>query len=249
MSLSDLVKRAFERAGLVVRRAPANRFEAMETSLQQLRAGGYRPRVVIDCGANCGQWFGLASSVFPEAEFHVIEPQEECWATLEAAAARRGRTSVHKVAATAPGSPQVRMARGGGEASTGAFVMSDAHTFASDLTAAATTLDRLFAARVQADDRALLKLDIEGHEMEALRGATSLLDRVEVILCEVRFYDVYHAGAPAFGAVMSFLGERGFSLFDFASLSGRKKPDHRLWLGDAIFIRNGSPLGDDVTLE
>jgi FkbM family methyltransferase len=249
MSAKDLGKKLLERAGLVVRRAPGNRFEAMEASLQQLRVGGFRPRVVIDCGANQGQWFGLASSVFPESAFHLVEPQQECWAALDEAAARRGRTNVHRVAATAPGTQSVRMARSGGEVSTGAFVMSDTDSFPSDLTAAATTLDDLLAARVHVEDRALLKLDIEGHELEALRGATSLLARVEVILCEVRFYDVYHAGAPAFGAVMAFLGERGFSLFDFASLSGRKKPDHRLWLGDAIFIRNGSPLGEDVSLE
>ena len=96
MSVKALGKKLLERAGFVVHRVPANRFEAMETTLRQLRQGGYRPRVVIDCGANRGQWFGIASSVFPESEFHLIEPQQECWASLEAAAARRGRTHVHK---------------------------------------------------------------------------------------------------------------------------------------------------------
>ena len=248
MGAKALGKKLLERAGFVIHRVPANRFEAMETTLRQLRTGGYRPRVVIDGGSNRGQWFGIASSVFPESEFHLIEPQRECWPTLDAAAARRGRTHVHKTVVTAPGVSSVRMHRGGDGISTGAFVTDDDERFPADLTAAAATLDGLFAARVQADDRAMLKLDIEGHEIEALKGGATLLERVEVILCEARFFDVYGSGDPTIGTLIAFLEARGFLLYDFASLSGRKL-DARLWLGDPIFIRRGSPLGEDLRLE
>jgi hypothetical protein len=72
-------------------------------------------------------------------------------------------------------------------ASSGAFVIAESEPFSVDVHAAATTLDALLAERVAPGDRALLKLDIEGHELEALRGAASLLDRVEVVVSEVRF--------------------------------------------------------------
>jgi FkbM family methyltransferase len=74
---------------------------------------------------------------------------------------------------------------GGDEISTGAFVVGSAEPYSADVNAPATTLDGLFAVLVQSGDRALLKLDIEGHEIEALRGATSVLDRVEVVVSEV----------------------------------------------------------------
>ena len=48
-----------------------------------------------------------------------------------------------------------------------------------------------------------------------------------------------------FDDVMAFLQARGFALFDVASLGGRPR-DQRLRVGDAIFIRRGSPLGQDV---
>jgi len=41
----------------------------MEDALRLLHRSGFRPRVVIDCGANCGQWFEVASNVFADAEF------------------------------------------------------------------------------------------------------------------------------------------------------------------------------------
>jgi FkbM family methyltransferase len=245
MSVKDVARQIAKRAGFVVHRWPGNRFQAMDDALRLLYRGGYRPGVVIDCGANCAQWFGVASPIFPDSEFHVIEAQDHCWPALDRAAAARGRTHVHRTAVTAPGVRAVRMHRAGDPGNLGAFVIAESEPFPVDLLAAATTLDELLAGRVEPGDRALLKLDIEGHELEALRGAATLLDRVEVVVSEVRFFDVYASGRPVFGDVMAHLDARGFALFDFASLTGRRR-DQRLFLGDAMFIRRGSPLGEDV---
>ena len=246
--MKEFVRRLVERAGYVVHRAPAHRFDAMTSVLRQLRQSGFRPGIIIDCGANRGQWSGIARSVFADSEFHLIEAQRECWPVLESVAARRGRTQLHRTAVTAPGTTRVQMHRGGSEISTGAFVVASGEPHGADLDAPATTLDALFAARVQPGERTLLKLDIEGHEIEALRGATALLDRVEVIISEVRFFDINGSGRPVFADVMALLAERGFALFDFASLSSRLR-DQRLWLGDAVFIRRDSPLAADISRE
>jgi hypothetical protein len=66
-----------------------------------------------------------------------------------------------------------------------------------------------------------------------------------VVACEVRFFDVNGSGRPVFSDVMAYLGARGFVLFDFASLGGRRR-DQRLRIGDAIFVRQGSALGRDI---
>jgi FkbM family methyltransferase len=239
--MRDWIRTLIERSGYVIHRAPAHRFDAMDAALRGLQANGYHPRVVIDGGANRGQWFGLASSIFRDSEFHEIEPQSECWPALEAAATARGRTSVHRTVITAPGITSARMHRGGNQVSTGAFVIQAQDEFSTDLQTPACTLDELMLPRVQAGDRALLKLDLEGHEIEALRGAAGLLERLEAIVCEVGFFDVNDVGRPRFGDVMTFLEARDFMLFDFASLHARMS-DGRLWLADAVFIRRGTPL-------
>src|SRR4051794_15283339 len=203
--MKQLARRLVERAGYVVHRAPAHRFDAMAEVLRQLHRSMYRPRTVIDCGANRGQWFQLASSVFVEAEFHLIEAQQECWPALDNAATRRERTVVHRTAVSGPGVTNVRMHRGGDQVSTGAFVMTSAEPYTADVISQATTLDAIFDGRVDRADRALLKLDIEGHEYEALSGAHRLLERVEVVLSEVRFFDVNGSGRPEFSDLLVFL--------------------------------------------
>ncbi len=102
------------------------------------------------------------------------------------------------------------------------------------------SFDDLFGD-VSRDDRALLKLDIEGHELAALSGAQRLLTSVEVIVTEVQFFEIGDNGLPCAGDVVSYLKDRGFSLYDVATLSGRER-DTRLALGDLVFARKDSAL-------
>jgi len=248
MTWRETVHLVAARAGLVVHRWPANRFDAMSDACTLLRQAGYRPATIIDGGANAGQFTRLVTTVFPDATIHMIEPQACYWPALERLARERGKSHLHRVAVTEAGVARVRMHRGGSEGSTGAFVVADGEPFAADLEPDAVTLDQLFGSSVERNQRALLKLDIEGHELAALQGAVRLLGAVEVVLSEVRFFDINHIGRPSFGDVAAFLTANGFQLYDFAMLGSRPR-DKRLRLGDAIFVRRDSPLVADVGWE
>jgi FkbM family methyltransferase len=248
MTWRDTVHRVAARAGLVVHRWPANRFDAMGDALTLLWRAGYRPATVIDCGANCGQFAGLVTTIFPDVTLHLIEPQAYCWPVLERLVRERGKAHLHRVAVTEPGVARVRMHRGGSEGGTGAFVVAAGELFGADLEPDAASLDQLFGSIIESNDRTLLKLDIEGHELPALHGAVGLLEAVEVVLSEVRFFDINGAGRPSFDDIAAFLTARGFQLYDFATLGPRPR-DKRLRLGDAIFVRRDSPLAADVGWE
>lgn len=240
-------KQVAARAGLQIRRAgAANRFDGMLDTLRQLRRRGYAPGVVIDGGANVGQWATLASSVFPEARFHLIEPQEECQERL-ASAFSAPRFTLHRVAVTEPGVSRLSMVAGGTGSTGAAVVLGDGLDLPTRAVPAAT-LDDLFAADVRATDRALLKLDLESHELEAFRGAAALLNEVEVILCEVSFFDTENQGHPVFADIFAHLRGAAFVLYDFATLSPRPR-DQRLRIGDAVFVHERSALLRDVAWE
>lgn len=236
------VRRMFEAAGLTLHRWPANRFDGMRDALTLLRRSGYAPKVVIDCGANVGQWSRLALSIFPDAAFHLIEPQPVCGAPLRGLALDQGRVRVHAVAVTEPGISRVRMIGGGDTGGgTGAWVGLPGEEAIGEVVVPATTLDELLSADVAPGDRSLLKLDLEGYELTALRGAARLLEVVEVVLTEFQFFETNWNGRPTFGGLLRALDERGFELYDFACLSPRTR-DQRLRMGDAIFVRRGSAL-------
>lgn len=242
----ELARCSLELVGYrVTRLRPANRFQAMDEALLLLRGFGFDPRVVIDAGANVGTWTRMCRTIFPDAAYHLIEPQPGCVDELLGAMRTVSRVEVHGVAVTEPGIKSVRMC---GAGSTGAWVANPGEHTVTEVVCPATTLDELLADRVSTEDRVLLKLDLEAHEVTALTGACRLLKAVEVVLTEVQFYPSNDNGRPTFSDVLAFLRERGFEIYDIACLSQRPR-DMRLRLGDVIFVRNDSQLLADRSWE
>ncbi|MBS0222173.1 MAG: FkbM family methyltransferase [Proteobacteria bacterium] len=219
-----------------ITRSNPNRFQAIGHCLEQLRRFGLRPRLIIDGGAHLGTFALEAHRLFPEARIHMIEPQPACHAALERLAAERA-FALHPVALSAvPGTVSMLC---GEMPETGAHIAWDAERSTAGTDVEATTLDRLFAAGADAGDRILLKLDLQGHELLALQGASVMLPAVEVVLVEVSFFR--QAGEPTIPQIVDFFDAKGFELFDVAALAGRTRDD-RLRQGDFIFVRRGSPL-------
>ena len=95
------------------------------------------------------------------------------------------------------------------------------------------TLDD-FCACEGIDHVDVLKMDIQGGELMALRGATGLLDQqaVDIVYAEVLFAELYDEGA-SFDQVWRYLEQFGYTLYGLYDLT----PGHNdfLGFGDAIF--------------
>src|SRR5262249_23401008 len=83
----------------------------------------------------------------------------------------------------------------------------------------------------------LFKLDTQGSELDVLRGAERTLASVSVVQTEVEFNPMYE-GQPLFGDVDRFLRERGFVLWNLATLS------HHRVLGARAGLRPASQTFD-----
>ena len=203
----------------------------------------------MDVGANHGQFYRLIQRVFPDARCHLIEPQPACASTLRCLTETNERAEYHALALTEPGIPSVRLLGAGPSGgSTGAYVARPGECDPYEIVVQATTLDDLLSRRIEHDQRAFLKLDVESHELSVLLGSIATLGRIEVVLVEVSFFDVENRGIPSFFELVGFLERQGFVLYDIASLAGRPR-DMRLRMGDLLFVRNDSPLVADNAWE
>jgi len=228
-----------------VTRGAANRFDAVEACLRRLALGGFAPGLIVDAGARRGGFASMARRLFPLADIHMIEPQPACAAALRRLTMRRG-FFFHQVAVGAvQGTLYMRTSgdEGVGDASGEGGAARIATQDAANMMVEATTLDQLFAGRVnssgEAGERVLLRLDLDGQELCALGGASRFLPKVEVVQMEVSF--MRHGVQPTLREIVDFLDEAGFELFDVAALFGSLSED-RLRLGDLLFVRRGTPL-------
>ncbi len=81
----------------------------------------------------------------------------------------------------------------------------------------------------------IIKLDLQGYELFALRGSQGVLSKVKMILTEVEFVSLYK-DQPLFCDVSEFLKQNNFSLFNLYSLGTHD--DGQLVAGDALFVNN-----------
>lgn len=81
----------------------------------------------------------------------------------------------------------------------------------------------------------VLKLDIQGGELDALVGCGQLLGRIKLIYVEVEFVSLYE-GQPLFSDIDTFLREHGFKLYNLYDLWTHA--DGQLTSGDAIYLNS-----------
>ena len=245
--MKQLLKSLLKGFGVRVLRTPVNRFDALDEVMQTLRVNGFRPSGILDAGANFGQWASRVVAHYPGVPIVLIEPQPACRVSLDAYRARFPHSSIEQVAVTSPGVETVWMdASGWNEGSSCTSVVGEECPPEARVRVAATTLDAILA-RTQpsfAQGPVFLKLDLEGHEVEALRGATVALSRIEVIWSETRLLGGGFDVRPDFEALLDFARDAGFALYEFVSLSGRPY-DNRLRMMDVVFVRRGGVLDSE----
>jgi hypothetical protein len=131
-----------------------------------------------------------------------------------------------------------------GTGGTGAWVVPPTTAAAGAVSLPATSLDALLGGSLRRDDRALLKLDVQSHELPILQSGREVLRAAEAVITEMQLFEVNDNGQAVLLDLMSFMKAEGFALYDVASLAARAR-DGRLRGGDVVFLREHSPLAAD----
>jgi FkbM family methyltransferase len=214
-------------------------FPSVDGALRSLKARGFRPAFAVDVGAYHGELTVQLKDLFPDTKVLMVEAQEQKRATLEAICGRFGGSVECRIALLGPTSGErVRFV----EMETGSSVYEEQSRYPRNASEKVTVaLDEVTAGR-RVD---FLKLDVQGYELEVLRGAARCLAEAEAVLTEVSLVPV-NRGAPLLADVVRFLDAAGFRVVDFCGQIRRK--DGVLWQTDLLFVRAASPLAPDPRL-
>ena len=152
----------------------------------------------------------------PQARVISFEPLPAAAAKFRAMFAGDDRVTLHEAAiGPVPGNATIHISRRDDSSSLLPITSTQVALFPGT-EEAATAIVRVAPLRefVSSEDiqpPALLKLDVQGYELEALRGCEDLLDRFAYVYAECSFVELY-AGQALADEVIAWLRERGFRL-------------------------------------
>lgn len=181
-----------------------------------------RGSTVVDIGANLGSFsLFVCSAGFECREVYAFEPVPKTFKKLqENLAQNRFRAHVQRLAFGAVESPEVAIAYNSDSPSTASVVGAGPCVGESTVTARFTTIDRFFetSGLRQVD---LLKLDVEGYELEVIRGGERTFRDgwIRAICLEVCPANLRRFGHGA-GELYDGLLARGFRFLLYDARSG-----------------------------
>jgi hypothetical protein len=187
---------------------------AHEPTMRHLAEAGYRPDCIIDVGAYKGEWSTMAASIFPDREILMIDG--DAGATVPFYEIGTG-SSVYRE-----------------------LTNLDKQVHELPLHRLDDVADSFFTHIGRRPSNVLMKVDVQGYELEVLAGAPKLLDNVGALVLELSLIP-YNEGAPLAHDVIRWLEERGFVTYDICDLH-RRETDGALFQMDFVFVPTTSTL-------
>jgi len=204
---------------------------------------GMRLATIVDVGANVGQFSLLARALHPAARIYAFEPLPDAAARyrqvfaadadvtlFQAAISPEAGTATMHVSASADSSSLLPISARQSELFPGTEEVGVTDVEAGPLSS--------FVSRADLVAPALLKIDVQGFELEVLRGARDLLAAFAHVYVEASFEALYEGQALA-DDVIALMVDAGFSEVGRHNVS--VGPDGAPIQADFLFHRNAGP--------
>jgi FkbM family methyltransferase len=244
--VSEIAKKSIRRllamAGYEIKATPRSHlFHVYDYADLRFILDGCKRPTILDVGANVGETIDKFAYIFPDARIVGVEANPALFAQLESK-----YRCTHEVSLL-----DCAVSDKEGEAE---FFLNDNHGMSSLLPwrsdsdnacrakgtvkVRCRTLDCI-AAGLDIEDISILKLDIQGGELRAIRGASRLMaaNKIKVVFSEVWFSDKDYQSQPDFCDIRRHLAGQGFLLYGLYNVTQHPwVPNRPINACDAIFV-------------
>ena len=195
------------------------------------------PRVIYDIGANIGTWTLLAKALYPGCEIHAFEPLAQHTTKFRAAVRGIPGIVLHQVALGAEG-VAAKMHVNDFSDTSSILPLTDIGREAwrlaqrEELTVTLRGLDE-YVVEFRMPFPDVIKLDVQGFEVEVLKHATNALAHAKAVISEVSFREFYRDQCR-FEDIVAFLAANSFQVHAFGARTALGKA---LEQADVLFLR------------
>jgi FkbM family methyltransferase len=233
--LKKILKRLFEISRFDLRKRRYG-WPSFRGSLDQIKKTGFSPALVIDVGAYIGSFTEKCLAIFPDARYLLIEPLEENETQLKKIA-RSMRNVEYILAVAAAKSGKTILNVHSDFVGSSLYLENEANLDGIPRRVPVVTLDDLCKTR-NIPGPYLIKIDVQGAELDVLSGAKEILGKVEYIILEVSLFQFVKGGPQLFDIIVS-MKSLGFVVYDILELNYRYL-DNALAQVDLAFVKENS---------
>jgi FkbM family methyltransferase len=193
--------------------------------------------IVVDVGGADGVTPEIFAKHFPGTQIWIFEPLKENYEMIQSMSQKYSEfIVVPKAAGNQIGTAKINVASALSSSSIFELYADKNSDFFSDLLVTKRReeieITKIDSTIPPNNYVSIMKLDVQGFELEVLKGAKNTLQRTSLIVLEVNNHEGY-VGSPKYFELDSFLRENNFELFDiFPSL----KDNDKLKEWDAIYV-------------
>ena len=173
-------------------------------------------KFIVDIGANRGQFALVARKCFPEATIHSIEPLEEPAKIFRSVFEKDDKVFLHPFAIGSKSEvTEIHISKQDDSSSLLPIGQEQVNLFPDTQEketrkVTVRTLNELIDPE-SITNPALIKLDVQGYELETLKGCTDLFPYFSFVYVEASFIELYEGQALAH-EVIAFLADKNFHL-------------------------------------
>jgi len=199
----------------------------------------FKPKNILDVGANVGGWTNEFKNIFPDATFFMLEGNELHYSTLKATGVPFQIAIIADVEKNVSFFRDKRGQIGSGSSIFMDKTVSSTRDYYEELHAIAYPIDAI-VKKNNLKPFQMVKMDIQGAELLAIEGAIETIKSVEVLLTEVDVMN-YNQGSPPFLQIYLLLNSLGFGFYHIADES-RDDKFHVVKQMDIIWVKKSSNL-------
>lgn len=160
---------------------------------------------IIDVGANEGQFAFMARYCWPSAQIDCYEPDPSAYEKLSDFYTKEKKIQINNYALGS--SSQTLKLNLGQTSATNSFLVERNKLLKTSIDVSVKTINEIYAQKDLSNS--LLKLDVQGYELEVLKGSSNVLDKISFILAEISLAEIFECG-PQFFDIWQFLNEYGY---------------------------------------
>ena len=235
VGFSKLINGSLRRFGFELRSVKADsNFHTFDHTFERLlsiRGLGFYPRNIYDIGASNGSWTMRVLRVFPESEFLCVEPLENNQPALRELSATFSNVRYWQGCLGSNTGGSTLYADGDGSS------LLPGHwgnAYGEEVEVEVETLENLIR-RLSIAPPDLLKLDVQGFELEILKSAGNHIEVIQAIIAETSLFR-FQEGMPLCQEIIGFLFDHGFVLYDVLRM-GVRPYDQATGQLDLLFVK------------